>query len=100
VLILKSFCSPTRMGDRSTTPTGVVVLEPAVEAAGMAGLNFHVLRRTNATAMVAEGVDVKTAQGRLVHSEPRLTLAICAQATTEDDSRTNWRFTSMDGVRQ
>lgn len=46
--------------------------ESAVEAAGMAGLNLHDLRRTNATAMVAEGVDVKTAQARLGHSDPRL----------------------------
>jgi integrase len=61
------------------------VWEPAVEASGMAGLNFHDLRRTNATAMVAEGVDVKKAQARLGHSDPRLTLAIYAQATTEGD---------------
>jgi integrase len=61
------------------------VWEPAAEAVGMAGLNFHDLRRTNATAMVAEGVDVKTAQARLGHTDPRLTLAIYAQATTEGD---------------
>jgi len=61
------------------------VWEPAVSAAGLNGLNFHDLRRTNATAMVAEGVDVKTAQVRLGHSDPRLTLAIYAQATTEGD---------------
>lgn len=35
--------------------------------------------------MVVEGVDVKTAQARLGHSDPRLTLAIYAQATTEGD---------------
>jgi len=51
----------------------------------MVGLNFHDLRRTNATVMVAEGVDVKTAQARLGHSDPRLTLAIYAQATSEGD---------------
>ncbi|MGH8871250.1 MAG: hypothetical protein ACRDWS_04685 [Acidimicrobiia bacterium] len=39
----------------------------------------------NAAAMVAEGVDVKTAQVRLGHSDPRLTLAIYAEATTEAD---------------
>jgi integrase len=61
------------------------VWEPAVRSAGLEGLNFHDLRRTNATAMVAEGVDVKTAQARLGHSDPRLTLAIYAQATTEGD---------------
>lgn len=61
------------------------VWEPAVKDAVLDGLNFHDLRRTNATAMVAEGVDVKTAQARLGHSDPRLTLAIYAQATTEGD---------------
>ncbi|MGH8923573.1 MAG: tyrosine-type recombinase/integrase [Acidimicrobiia bacterium] len=63
------------------------VWEPAVKAAGLSGLGFHDLRRANATAMVAEGVDVKTAQARLGHSDPRLTLAIYAQATTEGDRR-------------
>ncbi len=32
-----------------------------------------------------EGVDVKTVQSRLGHSDPRLTLAVYAQATTEAD---------------
>jgi len=36
-------------------------------------------------ALAAEGVDVKTAQTRLGHTDPRLTLAIYAQATTEGD---------------
>lgn len=63
------------------------VWEPAVKAAGLDGLNFHDLRRTDATVMVAEGVDVKTAQARLGHSDPRLTLAVYAQATTEGDRR-------------
>jgi integrase len=58
---------------------------PAVERAGLGSLGFHDLRRTNATAMVLEGVDVKTAQARLGHSDPRLTLAVYAQATGEGD---------------
>jgi integrase len=58
---------------------------PAVRAAGLEGLGSHDLRRTNATVMVVEGVDVKTAQARLGHTDPRLTLAIYAQATTEGD---------------
>ena len=58
---------------------------PAVKQAGVANLGFHDLRRTNATAMVIDGVDVKTAQVRLGHSDPRLTLAVYAQATTEGD---------------
>jgi len=58
---------------------------PAVEAAGLAGANFHDLRRTNASIMVARGVDVKTAQRRLGHSDVRLTLELYAQATSAAD---------------
>lgn len=53
--------------------------------AGLAGTGFHDLRRANASTLVAEGVDVKTAQTRLGHSDPRLTLAIYAQAVPEAD---------------
>jgi hypothetical protein len=35
--------------------------------------------------LVLENVDLKTAQTRLGHSDPRLTLAVYAQATTEAD---------------
>jgi integrase len=58
---------------------------PATKAAGLVGVGFHDLRRATATAMVAAGVDIKTAQVRLGHSDPRLTLAIYAQATTAAD---------------
>jgi integrase len=58
---------------------------PAVGAVGLPGASFHDLRRTNATALVHDGVDLKTAQTRLGHSDPRLTLAVYAQATTEAD---------------
>lgn len=63
------------------------VWQPACHSAGLDGLTFHDLRRANATAMVAEGVDIKTAQTRLGHSDPRLTLAVYAQATSEGDRR-------------
>jgi integrase len=49
------------------------------------GLTFHDLRRANATALVLAGVDLKTAQTRLGHSDPRLTLGVYAQATTDAD---------------
>lgn len=49
------------------------------------GPGFHDLRRTNSTALMNSGVDVKTVQTRMGHSDPRLTLAIYAQATTEAD---------------
>lgn len=59
---------------------------PACERADLVGLGFHDLRRTNATAMVASGVDIKTAQRRLGHADPRMTLAIYAQGTEDGDS--------------
>jgi integrase len=58
---------------------------PAVAKAGLPQATFHDLRRANASTLVAEGVDVKTAQTRLGHSDPRLTLAIYAQVVPEAD---------------
>ena len=58
---------------------------PACRAVGLEGLGFHDLRRLNATGLVMEGVDVRTARARLGHSDPRLTGAVYAQATTEAD---------------
>jgi integrase len=58
---------------------------PATKGAGLEGAGFHDLRRANATGLIASGVDIKTAQTRLGHSDPRLTLAIYAQAVPEAD---------------
>ena len=46
---------------------------------------FHDLRRTAATVLVANNVDMKTAQVRLGHADAALTLKVYAQATTEQD---------------
>lgn len=58
---------------------------PAVRAAGCDGAGFHDLRRLNATALVVGGVDVETAQVRLGHADPRMTLAIYASAPATAD---------------
>jgi hypothetical protein len=58
---------------------------PATEAAGLTGLRFHDLRAMAATVLVAAGVDVKTAQTRMGHSSPALTLAVYARATEQAD---------------
>lgn len=52
---------------------------------GLVGVQFHDLRRTNATLLMSSGVDAKTAQSRLGHSDPRLTLAIYAQVVEDAD---------------
>lgn len=59
--------------------------KPACLTAGLEGLRFHDLRHANATGMVAAGIDVKTAQARLGHADPRQTLGIYAQATNAAD---------------
>jgi integrase len=58
---------------------------PARQQADVAWVQFHDLRRANATGLVLEGIDLKTAQTRLGHADPRLTLGVYAQATTEAD---------------
>ena len=58
---------------------------PATVKANLKGTGFHDLRRTNATGMVHGNVDLKTAGARLGHSDPRLTLAVYAQATPAAD---------------
>lgn len=47
------------------------------------GLGFHDLRLASATGLVAAGVDVKTAQSLLDHTDARVTLELYAQAVTE-----------------
>ncbi len=56
---------------------------PAVVAAGHPQAGFHDLRRASATALVTRGIDVKTVQARLGHSDPRLKLQIYAQVVRE-----------------
>lgn len=63
------------------------IWSPARHDTGLDEIGFHDLRRANATALVAGGVDVKTTQTRLGHSDSRLTLEVYAQATTAGDRR-------------
>ena len=58
---------------------------PACKEAGLTGIGFHDLRRLSATLLVNEGIDVKTAQTRLGHSDVRLTLELYAQAVGQAD---------------
>jgi integrase len=58
---------------------------PSAKAGGCEGAGFHDLRRLNATTLVVGGVDVKTGQVRLGHSDPRMTLSIYASAPATAD---------------
>jgi integrase len=69
------------------------VWQPAAKAAGCAGAGFQDLRRANATGLVTAGVDLKTAQTRLGHRDPRLTIATYAQAVADAD----WRAADVLG---
>ncbi|MGH9132195.1 MAG: tyrosine-type recombinase/integrase [Acidimicrobiales bacterium] len=60
---------------------------PATMTAGCDGAGFHDLRRASATALVVGGVDIRTAQARLGHSDPRLTLGVYAQVVQEAERR-------------
>lgn len=54
---------------------------------GFEGLKFHELRHTQATQLLANGVDVKTVQTRLGHADPSLTLKWYAHALPENDEK-------------
>jgi integrase len=61
------------------------VWAPARTSADLSAVGFHDLRRTAITAMVAAGVDVRTAQARAGHADPRMTLSVYAKATRPAD---------------
>jgi len=58
-------------------------LQPAARKAGIAGrIGFHTLRRTLASALVANGSDIRLVQELLRHSNPVITLDAYARSTT------------------
>ena len=66
---------------------------PACTRAGLVGVGFHDLRRTNATILVALGTSIRDAPELLGHDDPRMLLGVYAQAT-ETGKRA-----AVDGVR-
>jgi integrase len=63
----------------------VRVWQPATKAAGVAGLRYHDLRSIAASALVASGVDLRTAMHRLGHTTPAMTLAVYARVAEDRD---------------
>src|ERR1700733_1100633 len=58
-------------------------LQPAARKAGISGqVGFHTLRRTLASALVANGSDLRLVQELLRHSNPLITLDAYARSTT------------------
>ena len=72
---------------------------PACARAGLSGLRFHDLRALAATHLVASGIDPKTAQARLGHSSPQLTLGIYARVTADADRNAAERVGKLIGPR-
>lgn len=56
-----------------------------VKDSGFDGLRFHELRHTQATLLLAQGVDVKTVQTRLGHADASITLNTYAHPSPEND---------------
>ena len=58
-------------------------LKPAATSAGISGkIGWHTFRRSLASFLIADGVDVKTVQESLRHSTSKITLDLYAQSTT------------------
>ena len=57
------------------------------ESHGFSGVKIHELRHTQATHLLANGVDVKTVQERLGHSDASVTLNTYAHALPENDRK-------------
>ena len=56
---------------------------PALASTGLEGLTFHGLRHSAATHWIAQGVDARTVQHLLGHSDPRLVLQLYAHAADD-----------------
>ena len=54
---------------------------------GFPGLKYHELRHTQASQLIASGMDVKTVQHRLGHASATLTMNLYAHALPENDDR-------------
>lgn len=55
--------------------------------AGFPALKFHELRHTQATQLLANGIDLKTIQSRLGHAKASITLDFYAHAVPENDEK-------------
>jgi integrase len=58
-----------------------------IKSAGVRQIRFHDTRHTNASLLIANGVDVKTVSSRLGHSTANITLDIYAKFMREADER-------------
>jgi hypothetical protein len=65
-------------------------LQPAAQKAGITGrVGFHTLRRTLASALVANGSDLRLVQELLRHSNPLITLDAYARSDDTGEDRSS-----------
>jgi integrase len=57
-----------------------------IKRSGLKKVTLHSLRHTNATLMIADGVDIRTVSNRLGHANTSTTLNIYAHALKSRDS--------------
>ena len=66
-----------------------------VRGNGYEGIKSHSLRHTQGTLLIGNGVDVKTVQARLGHSDPGLTLRQYTRALPENDAAATELFDEL-----
>jgi integrase len=62
-------------------------IKPVAKRLGMGRVNWQVLRRSYATWLLVDGVDVKSVQGQMRHSTSKPTLDIYAQIVSASQRR-------------
>jgi len=63
------------------------VFQPALKQIGLEGITFHGLRHSAATEWIAAGIDPKTVQHKLGHTNPKITLELYTHYSTQADKQ-------------
>jgi integrase len=90
---------PTMEGGLYTKSHLIHRFHEAVARAGVPKMNFHALRHSNATMLVANGTDLRTVQGRLGHSQAAVTMKY-AKFTKAADERAADLMESLIGKKK
>ena len=75
-LVFQSLTKGSPMSDQNVLRRHI---KPVARMLGIPGLNWQVLRRSYATWLVQSGADVKSVQGQMRHTDPKLAMLVYAQ---------------------
>jgi integrase len=75
-LVFQSLTKGSPMSDQNVLRRHI---KPVARKLGIPGLNWQVLRRSYATWLVQSGADVKSVQGQMRHTDPKLAMQVYAQ---------------------